>query len=123
MAPYTSIRFSWSLLSGVADETQISSMLAFADHYLKTPSGYQLCSAEDLTLTGAKEAATSHYFPGDRENGGVFKHATMMFTRALLLAAKRDYSPGLKKEDGGRMPISCSTLVYPYHCDENPLSL
>jgi cellobiose phosphorylase len=111
--------FSWSLLSGVADETQIASMLAFADHYLKTPSGYQLCSAEDLTLTGAKEAATSHYFPGDRENGGVFKHATMMFTRALLLAAKRDYAPALKKKmvDDAYFMLH---LVYPYHCDENP---
>jgi cellobiose phosphorylase len=111
--------FSWSLLSGVADEAQIASMLDLADRFLRTPSGYQLCSAEDLTLTGAKEAATSHYFPGDRENGGVFKHATMMFTRALLLAAKRPYSPSLKKKmvDDAYFMLH---LVYPYHCWSNP---
>jgi cellobiose phosphorylase len=111
--------FSWSLLSGVANEEEITSMLALADRFLKTPSGYQLCSAEDLTLTGAKEAATSHYFPGDRENGGVFKHAAMMFTRALLLAAKRPYSETLKEamvEDAYFM----LHLVYPYHCYSNP---
>lgn len=111
--------FSWSLLSGVASEEEISSMLSLADTYLKTPSGYRLCSEEDLTLAGAKDAATSHYFPGDRENGGVFKHATMMFARALLSAAKGSYSVSLKKkmvEDAYFM----LHLVYPYHCFENP---
>jgi cellobiose phosphorylase len=111
--------FSWSMLSGVASEEEIASMLSLADRFLKTASGYQLCSAEDLTLTGAKEAATSHYFPGDRENGGVFKHATMMFTRALLLASKRPYGKELKEkmvEDAYFM----LHLVYPYHCFANP---
>jgi cellobiose phosphorylase len=110
---------SWSLLSGVANEPEISSSLALADRYLKTSSGYQLCSEEDLTLTGAKQAATSHYFPGDRENGGVFKHATMMFARALLIAAKRNYALALKEkmvEDAYFM----LHLVYPYHCFSNP---
>jgi cellobiose phosphorylase len=111
--------FSWSLLSRVASEEEIASMLSLADTYLKTPSGYKLCSEEDLTLTGAKEAATSHYFPGDRENGGVFKHATMMFARALLSSAKGAYSLPLRKkmvEDAYFM----LHLVYPYHCFENP---
>jgi cellobiose phosphorylase len=111
--------FSWSMLSGVANEEEIASMLSMADRFLRTSSGYQLCSAEDLTLTGAKEAATSHYFPGDRENGGVFKHATMMFTRALLLAAKRPYRKELREkmvEDAYFM----LHLVYPYHCYANP---
>jgi len=111
--------FSWSLLSGVASEDEIAQMLKLVDAYLKTSSGYRLCSEEDLTLTGAKQAATSHYFPGDRENGGVFKHATMMFTRALLLAAKRPYQDTLRKqmiEDAFFM----LRLAYPYHCHENP---
>jgi cellobiose phosphorylase len=110
---------SWSLLSGVATEEQIASMLALADTYLKTPSGYKLCSEEDLTLTGAKEAATSHYFPGDRENGGVFKHATMMFSRALLSASKRPYSTELRQKmvDDAYFMMH---LVYPYHCLSNP---
>jgi cellobiose phosphorylase len=111
--------FSWSLLSGVASEEEIASMLPLVDTYLKTTSGYQLCSEEDLTLTGAKEAATSHYFPGDRENGGVFKHATMMLSRALLVAAKRPYPEALRKtmiEDAYFM----LRLVYPYHVLSNP---
>lgn len=111
--------FSWSLLSGVASEEEIASMLILAKTYLKTPSGYRLCSEEDLTLTGAKQAATSHYFPGDRENGGVFKHATMMFTRSLLMAAKRPYEKSLRTAlvDEAYFMLR---LVYPYHCLTNP---
>lgn len=114
--------FSWSLLSGVASEDEIASMLPLVDQYLKTPSGYRLCSEEDLTLTGAKEAATSHYFPGDRENGGVFKHATMMFTHSLLLAAKRPYGDALREkmiEDAYFM----LRLVYPYSVMKDPYFL
>jgi len=114
--------FSWSLLSGVASEEEIASMLSLIDRYLKTPSGYRLCSEEDLTLTGAKEAATSHYFPGDRENGGVFKHATMMLTRSLLMAAKRPYQDALRKtmvEDAYFM----LRLVYPHSVMKDPYFL
>jgi cellobiose phosphorylase len=81
---------SWSLMSGVASESEIASMLSLADGYLRTPFGYKLCSECDLVRVGTKASASSHYFPGDRENGGVFKHAAMMFVLALLKAAKRD---------------------------------
>lgn len=114
--------FSWSLLSGVANEEEIASMLPLVDRYLKTPSGYRLCSAEDLTLTGAKEAATSHYFPGDRENGGVFKHATMMLTRSLLMAAKRPYQDALR-ETMVADAYFMLRLVYPYSVMKDPYFL
>jgi cellobiose phosphorylase len=114
--------FSWSLLSGVANEDEIASMLPLVDRYLKTSSGYRLCSEEDLTLTGAKEAATSHYFPGDRENGGVFKHATMMLSRALLMAGKRPYGDALREKmiDDAYFMLR---LVYPYHVMSDPYFL
>jgi len=114
--------FSWSLLSGVASEDEIASMLPLVDRYLKTPSGYRLCSEEDLTLTGAKEAATSHYFPGDRENGGVFKHATMMLSRALFMAAKRPYGEALREKMIADAYFMLR-LVYPYHVMSDPYFL
>ena len=81
--------FSWSVLSGAANEEMISSMLEKIDTHLKTCVGFRLVSEEDLTLLGCKDTATSHYFPGDRENGGVFKHAGMMFVESLFVAAKK----------------------------------
>ena len=90
--------FSWSVLSGVASEEDIAKMLPLVDRYLKTDVGYRLTTAGDLTLLGSKDSATSHYFPGDRENGGVFKHAAMMFVESLLVGAKRVSSPSLKEE-------------------------
>jgi len=37
----------------------------------------------------ANDTATGHYFFGDRENGAVFKHASMMAVAALIKAAKK----------------------------------
>lgn len=85
--------FSWSILSGVADEAQIASMLGKVEKYLKTDAGLKLCTPAALEKLGAGTSAVN-YFYGDRENGGVFKHATMMATCAMLKAAKtvRDIS-------------------------------
>lgn len=90
--------FSWSLLSDVADEKKIREMLPIVDRYLKCPAGYKLCTMHDLSRTGAKSSSTDHYFVGDRENGGVFKHAGMMFSRALLYKAKTVQDEDLKKQ-------------------------
>ena len=109
---------SWSILSGVASEEEISSMIALADKYLKTPFGYKLCTKHDLTLAGSKEAATEQYFPGDRENGGIFKHATMMFTRAMFIAARKVENIVLKEtllDDAYYM----LDFVYPYNVYQN----
>ncbi len=89
--------FSWSVLANVAREEEIKAMISLIDKHLKTKVGYKLCSKGDLTLLGTKDSATSHYFPGDRENGGVFKHAAMMFVESLFLAAKRVKDESLKE--------------------------
>ena len=39
--------FSWSVLSGCADEQQISTMLDSMDKYIKSPYGFRLCSTVD----------------------------------------------------------------------------
>jgi cellobiose phosphorylase len=79
--------FSWSILADCASEEQMSIMLDVIDKYLKTPYGIKLVTPTDLGKV-ANDTATGHYFPGDRENGGVFKHATMMATAAMFKAAK-----------------------------------
>ncbi len=111
--------FSWSLLSKVASEEQIRSMLPVVETYLKCPAGYKLCTPENLSLAGAKSSATDHYFPGDRENGGVFKHATMMMTVALLEASKNVHDNQLRERmvDDAFFMVN---LVLPYHVLENP---
>ena len=86
--------FSWALLSGVASEDEISSMLDIIDRYLKTEAGLKLCTPINYDLLGVV-TGTSFYFPGDRENGGVFKHAAMMATVASLKAAKTIKDPQL----------------------------
>ena len=90
--------FSWSILSGIASEEEIAKMLPLVGRYLKTDVGYRLTTEGDLTLLGSKDSATSHYFPGDRENGGVFKHAAMMFVESLFVGAKRVSSNSLKEK-------------------------
>jgi cellobiose phosphorylase len=80
--------FSWSILSDVADEEQIAVMLNIVERHLKTPSGFKLCTAHSLSSVTSAAAGTEQYFPGDRENGGVFKHAAMMAVTAMLKASK-----------------------------------
>ena len=78
--------FTWSVLADVADETQIRTMLDVVKRTLLTPHGLKLCSPvryREITSRGG----SAEYFPGDRENGGVFKHADMMAVVAMLKAA------------------------------------
>lgn len=79
--------FSWSILSDCANESQISTMLDSLDNYLKSPYGFRLCSTVDYAQIAPK-IDVALYYPGDRENGGVFKHANMMAAAAMLKAAK-----------------------------------
>ncbi|MBQ7714588.1 MAG: glycosyl transferase [Clostridia bacterium] len=88
--------FSWSILSNCATEAQIEAMLDPIDKYVKTEAGLMLSSPCDLDKV-SKTTATDHYFPGDRENGAVFKHATMMSTAAMFKAAKEVKSDALAK--------------------------
>jgi len=80
--------FSWTILAGVATDEQISIMLDTVNKYLRCDAGLKLCTLVHYELLGAN-TATSLYFPGDRENGGVFKHAAMMAATAALQAAKK----------------------------------
>ena len=88
--------YSWSILAGVATEEQIATMLGVVEKYLKTEAGLKLCTLVNYDLLGVA-TGTALYFPGDRENGGVFKHAAMMATVASLKAAKRVRDEALAK--------------------------
>ncbi|MEE3425752.1 MAG: hypothetical protein VZR26_09320, partial [Erysipelotrichaceae bacterium] len=88
--------FSWPLLADIADEGQIEKMLDVIDKYLKTPAGLKLVTPVDYDKLGIV-CGSSFYFPGDRENGGVFKHAAMMCTVACLKKAKTIKDPALSR--------------------------
>ena len=79
--------FSWPILAGIADEEKIGKMTEVVEKELKCVAGFKLCTlvAFDKLFDST---GTSLYFPGDRENGGVFKHAEMMAVTAMLKAAK-----------------------------------
>lgn len=113
--------FSWSILSGTADDTQIASMLEVVRKKLKTPFGLKLVSPNDLSRV-VPDAASAEYFPGDRENGAVFKHASMMAVSAMLDAAKRVQDPSLANELAGEA-WTMIDLVYPGRTMSDPFTL
>ncbi len=80
--------FSWSILSDVATDEQIEIMLNTLDKNLRTPFGFQLTSEVAYPKITAKVSA-SNFFYGDRENGGIFKHANMMLAASMVKAANR----------------------------------
>jgi len=88
---------------------------------LKTPFGLQLVSPNDLSRV-VPGAASAEYFPGDRENGAVFKHASMMAVSAMLDAAKsvadRSLAEELASEAWGMI-----NLVYPGRSMSDPFVL
>lgn len=113
--------FSWSILAQSATEEQIEKMLTPLCKYLKTEAGLMLSSPCDLGRVSST-TASDHYFPGDRENGAVFKHATMMSTAAMFKAAKT-----VKDE---KLAAKLSSLAYwmldrvlPYKTLDNPYVL
>ena len=71
-------------------------MLDIIDRYLKTDAGLKLVTPVDYDKLGIV-TGSSFYFPGDRENGGVFKHAAMMCTVACLKKAKTVKDEALAK--------------------------
>ena len=64
------------------------------EKHLKTNAGLRLCTLVAYEKLGVN-TATGLYYPGDRENGGVFKHAAMMSTAAMFKAAREVESPEL----------------------------
>ena len=117
--------FSWSILAGCADETQISTMLDSMDKYLKSPYGFRLCSTVDYSKIAPK-IDVALYYPGDRENGGVFKHANMMAAAAMLKASKQvsDVALAARLAKTAYWVIDCilpyRTLKHPFDSCGNP---
>lgn len=117
--------FSWAILSNSATEEQIKIMLKSIESHLKTPYGIKLISPTDLEKV-ATGTATGEYFPGDRENGGIFKHATMMATSAMLKAAKTVESDELAKQLTNtaywmiNLVLPYNTMKHPYETCGNP---
>lgn len=110
--------FSWSILSDEATEEQIKIMLEQIEKYLINSFGIALMSPTDLSRV-ASATATGEYFPGDRENGGIFKHATMMATAAMIKAAKEVESQDVAKKLRD-LAYWMMELVLPYKAIENP---
>ncbi|MCQ2771132.1 MAG: glycosyl transferase, partial [Clostridia bacterium] len=113
--------FSWSILSNVATESQIKTMLRKVREYLWTPAGMKLCTPAALEKL-ANGTAAGHYYPGDRENGGVFKHAAMMAVTAMFKAAKYVKSDKLAKELT-EFAFEMIDKTIPYKTLENPYIL
>lgn len=113
--------FSWSILSDTASEEQIATMLGVVNRNLRVEAGLKLSSPCDLDKISS-QTATEHYFPGDRENGAVFKHATMMCTAALFKAAREVRSDALAAElaELGHWMLD---RVYPFKAMEDPFVL
>lgn len=113
--------FSWSILSDVATEDQIRTMLGVVNAHLRCEAGLKLSTPCDLDKISS-QTATEHYFPGDRENGAVFKHATMMCTAALFKAS-RTVSDEKLAEDLASLGHWMLDRVYPFKAMENPFIL
>ncbi len=117
--------FSWSILAGCASEAQITSMLDSMDKYIKCPYGFRLCSTVDFPQIAPK-IDVALYYPGDRENGGVFKHANMMAAAAMLKASKEVEDDKLAERlaDTAYWVIDCilpyRTLKTPFKSAGNP---
>lgn len=117
--------FNWTILADIADEKQIATMLDIVEKYLKTNAGLKLCTPIRFELLGAN-TATALYFPGDRENGGVFKHAAMMATVAALKAAKTVKDTSLAKRLADlafymmEKTLPYRTINTPYETKGNP---
>lgn len=110
--------FSWSILSEEATEKQIETMLNQVEKYLKKPFGFVLMSPTDLSRV-SKSTATGEYYPGDRENGGIFKHASMMATSAMIKAAKEVNNHELANKLS-KLAYWMVDMVLPYNTLENP---
>ena len=78
-------------------------------------------SPTDLSKVATK-TATGEYFPGDRENGGIFKHATMMATAAMIKAAKKVSSKELA-ERLSHLAYWMVERVLPYKTLEDPFKV
>lgn len=96
-------------------------MLDIVRKKLKTPFGLKLVSPMDLSRIVCG-VATSEYFPGDRENGAVFKHAAMMAVAALFDASRIVKDPLLARELAAEA-WNMIDLACPFRSMSNPFVL
>lgn len=113
--------FSWAILARSATDDKIEKMLDVVEKHLKTDAGLILSTPCDLDKISS-HTATEHYFPGDRENGAVFKHATMMATAAMFQAAREVGSDALA-ERLSALGHWMLDRVYPFKAMEDPFVL
>ncbi|OGV47085.1 MAG: hypothetical protein A2X46_09965 [Lentisphaerae bacterium GWF2_57_35] len=117
--------FSWAVLSGVATEEQIRIMFDRIEKILLTPYGLRLASPTKYNLI-MPHCGSGDYLYGDRENGAVFKHATMMAASALMQAARTvsDSTLASKLADMGwkvlQVTAPFKTFEDPYRLAGNP---
>ncbi|MBE6562567.1 MAG: glycosyl transferase [Ruminococcaceae bacterium] len=110
--------FSWSILADSATEEQIAAMMIPLKAHVKTEAGLMLSSPCDLGKISST-TASDHYFHGDRENGAVFKHATMMSTAAMFKAAKKVKDEKLASELAS-LAFWMLDRVFPFKTMDNP---
>ncbi|CAM4188727.1 GH36-type glycosyl hydrolase domain-containing protein [Paenibacillus typhae] len=113
--------FTWSILSGCADEAQITVMLNTMKSHLMTPYGLKLVSPVALGRVSS-HTASDEYFPGDRENGGVFKHACMMAAAAMFKGAKEVADAELAAELG-RLGYWLLDRILPFKTMDDPFAV
>ena len=113
--------FSWAILADVATEDQIRTMLSTVKRFLWTPHGLKLCSPVRYRTITAK-GGSGEYFTGDRENGGVFKHADMMAAVALLKGSREVTDRSLAKELRD-LAYQVIDLVMPFRALRDPYRL
>lgn len=113
--------YSWPILAHIATESQIAAMIEIVEKYLKTDAGLKLCTLVDFDRLEIN-TGTALYFPGDRENGGVFKHAAMMAAVASMQAAKVVSDPALSQRLR-ELGFFMMGRVMPYRTMESPFIL
>ena len=117
--------FSWPVFAGIASDEQIETMLGRIEEVLLTPVGIRLSSPTRFDLLMGR-TGSGDYAYGDRENGGVFKHANLMGAAAFVEAAKTVRNPVLAEKLVGlawkvlRITAPFSTFDNPYVLAGNP---
>ncbi len=113
--------FSWPILSGIATDEQIATMLDRVENILLTPVGIRLSSPTRFDVLMGR-SGSGDYAYGDRENGGVFKHAAMMATSACVEAARRVADRSLAER---LLSLAWKVLLVtaPFHAGSDPYRL
>ncbi|MBN1268905.1 MAG: glycosyl transferase [Kiritimatiellae bacterium] len=113
--------FSWAVLSGVASDEQVAVMLEKLENVLMTPVGLRISSPVRFRLLMPHDGSGAYAY-GDRENGGVFKHANMMAAAALVKAAREVRDRGLAARAAG-LAGRILELAAPYATLKDPFVL